>query len=49
VAAGQTEQAKPAKGRANSEPPHSPTRPQGGAAPKKEKPALLKEKLAKNV
>ncbi|AFC25303.1 hypothetical protein SGRA_2575 [Saprospira grandis str. Lewin] len=35
VAAGQTELAQPAKGRANSELRHSPTRPQGGAAPKK--------------
>ncbi|WCL80321.1 hypothetical protein PPO43_10055 [Saprospira sp. CCB-QB6] len=33
---GQTEQAKPAKGRANSELRNSPTRLKGGAAPKKD-------------
>ena len=35
VAEGQTEPAKLAKGRANSEPQSIATRPQGGTAPKK--------------
>ena len=39
VAAGQTEPLSAAKGRASSELRHSPTRPEGGAAPKKEKPS----------
>jgi len=38
VAEGQTETAKLAKGRANSELRDSPTRPKGGAAPKNNPP-----------